>query len=151
VDKTRVEIKARSDIVIARRAGRTMAYELGFGSADQTRLATAISELTSNAIRYAGGGVCTIINRSDKRVKKIQVMVEDWGPGIPDVGQAMMDGFSTRGSLGIGLPGSRRLVHEFDIESEPGYTKVTIAMVRQCALVVRSSHAGSDCQTSLCA
>jgi serine/threonine-protein kinase RsbT len=130
VDETRIEIKTHSDIVAARHTGREMAHELGFGSADQTRLATAISELTSNAIRYAGGGVCTITNQSGQNEKKIQVVVEDHGPGIPDIEQALMDGFSTGGSLGIGLPGSKRLVHEFDIESEPGHTKVTIAIVR---------------------
>ena len=131
MSESRIEIKGHSDIVSARQAGRQMAYELGFGSADQTRLATAISELTSNAIRYAGGGVCTVTNQSDRSIKKVQVVVEDHGPGIPDIEQAMKDGFSTGGSLGVGLPGSKRLVHEFDIESRPGYTKVTIAMVRQ--------------------
>ncbi len=126
----KIEIKAHSDIVSARQAGRQMAYKLGFGSADQTRLATAISELTSNAIRYGGGGVCIVTNQSNQSTKKVQVVVEDHGPGIPDIEQAMKDGFSTGGSLGVGLPGSRRLVHEFDIESKPGHTRVTIAMMR---------------------
>ncbi|MCP4544293.1 MAG: anti-sigma regulatory factor [Chloroflexi bacterium] len=131
VNERRIEIKCHSDIVSARQAGRQMAYRLGFGSADQTRLATAISELTSNAIRYAGGGVCIVTNQSNQCLTKVQVVVEDHGPGIPDIEQAMKDGFSTGGSLGVGLPGSKRLVHEFDIESKPGYTKITIAMVRQ--------------------
>lgn len=130
MNETKITIKVYSDIVYARQVGRQMAYELGFGSADQTRLATAISELASNAMRHAGGGVCVVTDRSDQRVKKVQVVVEDHGPGIPDIEQAMKEGFSTGGSLGVGLPGSRRLVHEFDIESEPGYTKVTIAVIR---------------------
>lgn len=133
MNETKIEIKVHSDIVSARQAGRRMAVELGFGSADQTRLATAISELTSNAIRYAGGGVCIVTDQSNQGTKRAQVVVEDHGPGIPDIEQAMMDGFSTGGSLGVGLPGSRRLVHEFDVESEPGHTKVTIAMIRPSA------------------
>ena len=130
MNETTITIKVYSDIVYARQVGRQMAYELGFGTADQTRLATAISELTSNAMRHAGEGVCVITDRSDERVKKVQVVVEDHGPGIANIEQAMKDGFSTGGSLGVGLPGSKRLVHEFDIESEPGHTKITIAVIR---------------------
>ncbi len=133
VNETKVGIKVHSDIVSARQVGRKMAHELGFGPADQTRLATAISELTSNVIRYAGGGVCTITDQSDQNTNRVQVVIEDHGPGIPDIEQAMVDGFSTGGSLGVGLPGSKRLVHEFAVESEPGHTKITIAMVRQSA------------------
>ena len=131
MSETKVKIKVYSDIVHARQVGRQMAHELGFGLADQTRLATAISELASNVMRHAGEGACIITDQSDQRVKRVQVVVEDHGPGIPDIEQAMMDGFTTGGSLGVGLPGSRRLVHEFDIESEPGHTKITIAMVRK--------------------
>ncbi len=126
-----VELKVEGDIVVARSAGRGLAREIGFGSADQTRLATAISELTRNVIQYAGSGVCTVIDESADETAGIRVTVEDHGPGIPDVEQAMADGFSTSKGLGAGLPGTRRLVHEFHLESEPGHTKVTIAMARR--------------------
>ena len=126
-----VEIRVESDIVAARQAGRDLARELGFGSADQTRLATAISELARNVIRYAGRGVCTINDEADQEMMKIRVVVEDHGPGIPDVHTAMRDGFSTSNSLGVGLPAARRLVHEFDVSSEPGHTVVTMVMVRR--------------------
>ncbi len=129
--ETSVEINAEGDIVVARSAGRELAREIGFGSADQTRLATAISELTRNVIQYAGSGVCTVIDESADGTAGIRVTVEDHGPGIPDVEQAMADGFSTSRGLGAGLPGTRRLVHEFHLESEPGHTKVTIAMARR--------------------
>jgi len=125
-----VQIRVESDIVAARVAGRDLARQLGFGLADQTRLATAISELTRNVIQYAGKGTCTITDVSDDTVVKIRVVVEDNGPGIPDISRAMEQGFSTSRGLGAGLPGTKRLVHEFDIQSRPGYTKVTIAMAR---------------------
>ena len=107
-----------------------MARHLGFGLADQTRLATAISELTRNVIQYAGQGVCFVSDESDGQMIRVKIVVEDNGPGIPDIEQALEPGFSTSGGLGAGLPGARRLVHEFHIESEPGGTKVAVAMVR---------------------
>lgn len=127
----RVEIKVGSDIVAARQAGREMARELGFGSADQTRLATAISELARNALQYASEGICVVTDESDQSMLKIRVVVEDHGSGIPDIEKALENGFSTSGGLGAGLPGAKRLVQEFDIESQPGHTKVTIAVVRR--------------------
>ena len=127
----RVGIKVESDIVAARQAGREMARELGFGSADQTRLATAISELARNALQYASEGDCVVTDESDQNMLRIRVVVEDYGSGIPDIEKAMQDGFSTGGGLGAGLPGAKRLVQEFDIESQPGHTKITIAMVRR--------------------
>ena len=126
-----VEIKDSGDIVRARQAGRETARALGFGSADQTRLATAISELTRNVIQYAGTGVCVIIDASDESTIKIRVKVEDQGPGIPDMEQATRQGYSTGGGLGAGLPGTKRLVQEFDIESTPGHTVVTIVLCRR--------------------
>ncbi|MDL1959647.1 MAG: anti-sigma regulatory factor [Deltaproteobacteria bacterium] len=127
----KVEIRAQSDIIVARRAGRDMARDLGFGSADQTRLATAISELTRNIIQYAGEGVCVITDESDKTTIKVRVKVEDNGPGIPDIDQAMEQGFSTARGLGAGLPGTKRLVQEFDIDSVPGHTIVIIAITQR--------------------
>lgn len=131
MDERQVELKNQIDVVAARQMGREMARGLGFGSADQTRLATAISELARNAIQYAGEGLCAISDGSDQEVIRVRIVVEDHGPGIPDVKRAMEFGFSTRhNGLGAGLPGSKRLVHEFHIESEPGHTKVTIAITQ---------------------
>ncbi|OPX22861.1 MAG: anti-sigma regulatory factor [Planctomycetales bacterium 4484_123] len=124
----RVQIRQQADVVAARQAGREAAKELGFGLADQTRLATAISELARNVVQYAGAGQCTISDESDDQFIRIRVVVEDHGPGIPDVERALRDGFSTGNGLGAGLPGTKRLVHEFDIESKPGHTRVTVGM-----------------------
>ena len=131
MNNTQLELRAESDIVLARQAGRELAREVGFGSADQTRLATAISELARNVIQYAGGGTCLIADESNQHLTRIRVVVEDAGPGIADLEQAMTHGFTTGGGLGAGLPGARRLVQEFDIESSPGHTRVTIAITRQ--------------------
>lgn len=128
-----IKVKIEADIVNARGAGREMARKLGFGLADQTRLATAISELTRNIIRYAGEGVCYIRDKSDWSNYRILVEVKDHGPGIPDIEKAMSHGFSTGRSLGAGLPGARRLVHDFDIKSKvgsPGYTKISMMVMR---------------------
>lgn len=130
MDETKIPIKAENDVVIARGTGRRMARDLGFGTADQTRLATAISELTRNVLRYAGEGVCTITEKSNDDSVTINVLVEDHGPGIEDIDKAMTDGFTTSGGLGAGLPGTKRLVHEFNIESRPGATRISIALTR---------------------
>ena len=126
-----VQIRVESDIVAARVAGRDLARQLGFGLADQTRLATAISELTRNVIQYAGKGTCTITDVSDDTVVKIRVVVEDNGPGIPDIALAMKDGYTTGDGLGMGLGGAKRLMDEFDIQSHAGLgTRVSIARYR---------------------
>jgi len=129
--ETTVKINDELDVGAARRAGREIAQQCGFGSADQTRLATAISELTRNVVQYAGAGVCVITDESNENIERIRAMVEDHGPGIANIEKATMYGFSTGAGLGAGLPGTKRLVDEFDIESEPGHTKVTIAMIRR--------------------
>jgi len=126
-----VEIKDQKDIITARQAVRDMARKLGLRLADQTRLATAISELTRNVIQYAGNGVCAIRDVSDAHVLRIVAVIEDFGPGILDVEKAMTYGFSTSKGLGAGLPGSKSLVQEFDIQSKPGNTKVTIVVCRR--------------------
>jgi len=128
--RSRITLKAESDVITARQAGRETARHLGLSLADQTRLATAISELARNAIQHAGRGTCLITDRSNQHAINIQVAVEDRGPGIPDIERVMEYGFSSSRGLGCGLPAARRLVDEFDIQSEPGYTKVTIGMVR---------------------
>ena len=128
--ETAIPLTSQTDVVLARQRGREMARDLGFGTADQTRLATAISELARNAVKYAGSGVCTISDLSDQSSIRVMAVIEDSGPGIPDIEQALTDGFSTAGTLGAGLPGAKRLVQNFWIESEPGRTVVSIEIVR---------------------
>jgi len=128
-----INISSSFDVVQARRDGREMARDLGFGSADQTRVATAISELTRNVVQYAGSGYCRIDDISSSLFMEIRVVVGDAGPGIPDLQEAMLDGFSTGGGLGAGLPGTRRLAHSFDVKSEPGKTLVEISVRRRRA------------------
>lgn len=125
-----MRIRSFPDIVMARSAGRHLAGRLGFGTADQVRLATAISELTRNVIQYAGSGSCEISDESDDKVSRIRVIVEDHGPGIANIEQALQDGFSTGGGLGAGLPGTKRLMNVFQISSKPGHTRVLIEMAR---------------------
>jgi serine/threonine-protein kinase RsbT len=113
-----VLINSDQDIVAARQKGRTLAIALGFSSGDATLIATVISELARNIVTYAGFGtvVLTVIHNSGR--PGIQVIARDAGPGIPDISQALRDGFSTSGSLGLGLPGVKRLVDEFEIVSQ---------------------------------
>jgi serine/threonine-protein kinase RsbT len=97
------------------------------GLVNQTKLITAASELVRNMLRYAEKGTVLIEVISRGRDSGIRLTFEDRGPGIADIGQALKDGYSTGKSLGLGLPGARRLVNEFDIQSEVGKgTKVTI-------------------------
>jgi serine/threonine-protein kinase RsbT len=126
-------IRKMEDIVIARSFARQVATKIGFGVADQTRLATAVSELARNVMQYASGGCCKITDVSDKNEMRLQIMIEDNGPGIADIEKSMKDGYSTSGGLGAGLPGTRRLMDEFSIESQPGLTRITIALVRRRA------------------
>ncbi len=124
----RVKLRQQSDIVAARQACREMARELGFGLADQTRLATALSELARNVLQYAGEGVCVVSDESDHQAAVIRVAVEDHGPGIANVDKALEPGSTTSGGLGMGLPGAKRLVHGFTIKSQPGQTIVQVEM-----------------------
>ncbi len=119
-----------ADVVTARRAARELCEQLGFGKADQTRLATAVSELTRNVIQYANHGECVIENRSTTTQRCIWVLVQDHGAGIANLEQALTDGYSTSGGLGAGLPGTRRLVDQFHIETTPQGTCITIALVK---------------------
>jgi serine/threonine-protein kinase RsbT len=115
-----VAINSDQDIVLARQKGRAKAIELGFSSGDATLIATAISELARNIVAYAGKGRITLKVVNGLNRQGISVVASDEGPGIPDVRQALRDGFSTSGSLGLGLPGVRRLMDEFEITSQPG-------------------------------
>ena len=122
-----VPINTDSDIVAARQKGRELATELGFVSTDSTLLATAISELARNIVRYANCGEIFIASvQSGDRVG-ITVVARDKGPGITNISLAMQDGFSTSGGLGLGLPGVKRLMDEFHLASDANTgTTVTI-------------------------
>jgi len=115
------------DVVIVRQAVRRQAIEIGFSLVDQTKIVTAASELARNAILHGGGGRASIDVLMNGTRRGIRLVVEDDGPGIADVEQAMRDGFSTVGGLGLGLSGAKRLSSEFSISSEPGRgTRVSI-------------------------
>jgi serine/threonine-protein kinase RsbT len=125
--ETRIPIASDLDIVRARQTGRTEASKLGFSSTDLTLIATAISELARNIVMYAREGeiIVRLVRSTDRQ--GIVVIARDKGPGIPDVHQTLRDGYSTSRSLGLGLPGVRRLMDEFEIESQVGQgTIVTI-------------------------
>ena len=104
----------------ARQTGRRMAAELGFTASQLTMIATAISELARNVMTYAGSGEVRLQLRENGAKRGILVVAQDEGPGIEDIEAAMQDGFSTGSSLGLGLPGARRLMDEFEIVSAPG-------------------------------
>ncbi|MBM7663131.1 serine/threonine-protein kinase RsbT [Bacillus mesophilus] len=115
-----VKIISEWDIVAARQMGRDIAKQLGFGTVDQARIATAISEMARNIYLYAQkGSICIEQIHTVDRVG-IKVSSIDEGPGITDIRRAMEDGFSSSGGLGAGLPGVRRLMDEFNIDSEVG-------------------------------
>ncbi|ART74925.1 ATP-binding protein [Sutcliffiella horikoshii] len=114
--KHQLTIKDDKDIIMARRLGREIATSMGFSYIDQVRITTAISELARNAIKYAGSGtVC--IEVIHKYAPGLSVIVVDNGPGITSIGKALEDGYSTSDSLGAGLPGVKRMMDEFMIDS----------------------------------
>jgi len=116
---TSVPIEHESDIVTARQKGRELCAELGFGNTDRTLVATAICEVARNIVRYAQRGEI-VLERAEARGRVgIEVVARDTGPGIADVELAMRDGYSTGHSLGLGLPGAKRLMDEFELVSAP--------------------------------
>ena len=125
-----IPIESDADVVTARQRARAMASELELTSTDQTLLATAISEVARNITTYATRGeVRLAVIRDSAGRHGIRVIARDDGPGIANVEEALQDGFTSGEGLGLGLPGARRLVHEFDIETAPGQgTKVTLVM-----------------------
>jgi serine/threonine-protein kinase RsbT len=128
----RVAINSDQDIVSARQKGRALAAELGFSAVDATFIATAVSELARNILAYARKGEITLRAVQGSNRKGIHIIASDKGPGILDIRQALCDGFSTSGSLGLGLPGVRRLMDEFEIASRPGQgTTVAVKKWRQ--------------------
>jgi serine/threonine-protein kinase RsbT len=116
----RIQIERDADIIAARQAGRTLAHELGFTSTEQTLIATAISEVARNIVVYAKSGEVEIEHTHDGGRDGIVVVARDRGPGIADLELALRDGFSTERSLGMGLPGARRLMDDFAIDSKIG-------------------------------
>ena len=118
-----MRVAGEEGIVAARQQARETAQELGFGLVDQSRIATAVSELTRNVVRYATAGQGDVLIRELEPSTKgvgIEVTVRDDGPGIANVEQALREGFSTGNGLGMGLPGTRRLMDEMAIDSAPG-------------------------------
>jgi len=126
-NEIRVPVNSDTDIVEARRLGRILASKLGFSSSDLAMIATAISELARNIVVYARGGEIILKLVEDQSRRGIVVIAADRGPGIVDVARALQVGYSTSGSLGLGLPGTRRLMDEFEIASVVGKgTTVTV-------------------------
>jgi len=123
-----IAIESDSDVVTARQRARALAVELDMPSTDQTLLATAISEIARNITTYAKRGEVLIdLVRDANGRRGVRVVARDQGPGIVDLDRALTDGYTTGGGLGLGLPGARRLVDEFDIQTAPGKgTTVTL-------------------------
>lgn len=116
----RIAVTGDADIVAARQAGRELATQLGFKGSDLALIATAISEVARNIVVYATHGHIDLAVVEERDRRGISVVAQDQGPGIADIAQAMRDGFSTGGSLGLGLPGARRLMDDFEIDSTVG-------------------------------
>lgn len=117
-DEVRVPINADADLVTARAAGRAMAERLGFPRPDPTLVATAISEIARNIVVHVGSGEIVLRPLQEADRYGLVVIASDDGPGIRDVEAALHDEYSGRGGLGLGLPGARRLMDEFDIASD---------------------------------
>jgi serine/threonine-protein kinase RsbT len=130
-DELRVEIALDADIVRARAAGRELASRLDFSRTDGTLIATAISEVARNILVHAGHGEIVLHPVFERDRHGLVVVARDFGPGIAHLELALQDGWGSRGGLGLGLPGARRLMDDFDIESAPGEgTTVTMTKWR---------------------
>jgi serine/threonine-protein kinase RsbT len=127
VDELLVPVASDVDVVHARQRGRELAAVAGFSSGDQTVIAAAISEIARNILMYAKRGEIALSVTTNGDRQGVVVVARDQGPGIRDVARAVQDGFSTSGGLGLGLPGARRLMDDFEIASAPGQgTTVTM-------------------------
>jgi len=122
-----VELELPTDNAMAVSAARRLAAEAGFGETDQSLYATAVSELATNALRYGGGGQVTLRIIEAEARTGVEVLALDHGPGIRDVERAMQDHFTTGKSLGLGLPGVKRIMDELSIDSKPGVGTLCIA------------------------
>jgi serine/threonine-protein kinase RsbT len=122
-----VPIGSESDVVMARQVVRRWSADLKFSLVDQTKIVTAASELARNTLIYGGGGKMTLEILENGLRKGLRLTFEDEGPGIPDLEQALKDGYTTGSGLGMGLGGARRLVNEFEIDSRLGEgTRITV-------------------------
>ena len=127
-----IPMRTEDQVVVARQVVRKWAVEAGLRLVDQTKLVTATSELARNTVIHGGGGTVLIEMLLNESRQGIRITFEDQGPGIPDLELAMKDGYSTKGGLGLGLSGSRRLVNEFEIHSRPGEgTRIIIIKWKQ--------------------
>ena len=116
----RVPIEREEDVVIARQKGRELGAEIGFSNTDRTIIALAISEIARNIISYARRGEIVMCRIDDGVRLGISIVAEDEGPGIPDIELAMRDGYYTAKSLGVELPGTKRIMDEFALTSIVG-------------------------------
>ncbi|MFC4728995.1 anti-sigma regulatory factor [Coralloluteibacterium thermophilus] len=124
-------LRVEQDVVLARQLVRRLTQETGFRLVDQTKLVTAASELSRNTVVYGLGGEMRAEVLEDGARTGVRLVFSDQGPGIPDIDQALTDGWTSGSGLGMGLGGSRRLVNEFDIASAPGAgTRVTVVRWR---------------------
>jgi serine/threonine-protein kinase RsbT len=127
LNKEVMTIIREKDVIPFRNRLKEHAVKIGMGLVNQTKIITAASELARNMLKYANGGKVTIEVLNKGRENGIRLIFEDKGPGIADIALAMKDGYSTGRSLGLGLPGTKRLVSEFSIQSEVGKgTTVTV-------------------------
>lgn len=124
-----IGLRSMDDIIKARQLVRECAIFQGLSLVDQTKIVTAASELARNTLVHGGGGEMRLQALNDGPRRGVKVVFVDSGPGIPDIGLAMKDGYTTRGGLGLGLSGSKRLVDEFGIDSKPG-KGTTVSIVR---------------------
>jgi serine/threonine-protein kinase RsbT len=120
LSKDTVQVLKEQDVVFLKNRVKEVAVRIKMGLVNQTRLLTAASELVRNMMRYANGGSCLIEVVSTGRNNGVRLTFTDKGPGIPDIALAMRDGYTTGKSLGLGLPGTKRLVNEFEIKSKVG-------------------------------
>ncbi|WP_054286681.1 ATP-binding protein [Gulbenkiania mobilis] len=122
-------IRSPDDVARVRQAVRSRAQAMGYSVVEQTKLVTAASELARNTLVYGLGGSVEMQELEDGFTQGLQLVFEDQGPGIDDLDQALTDGFTTGGGMGLGLSGSRRLMSEFDIQSTPGAgTRVAVVL-----------------------
>ncbi|RYY39408.1 MAG: anti-sigma regulatory factor [Chitinophagaceae bacterium] len=129
LNKDSMKIEKEQDVVPFRNRVKEFAVKIGMGLVNQTKLITAASELVRNMLKYGGGGLAIIEVISEGRDTGIRLLFQDKGPGIPDVALAMKDGYTTGKSLGLGLPGTKRLVNEFNIKSTVG-EGTTVSIVK---------------------
>ena len=144
-DEISISVASDADMVPARAEGRALAERLGFSRTDATLIATAISEVGRNILVHAGSGEIVLSQLHENGRDGLEVVARDSGPGITDVDAALRDGYASRGGLGLGLPGARRLMDEFDLASRLGEgTVVTMKKWRDRDAVERLPEQGQS-------